>query len=188
MISVNPLQPDDALIVVDVQNDFCPGGSLAVEQGDRVVPVLNHWIELARKSGAMIVASRDWHPPNHMSFQRRGGPWPPHAVRNTPGAAFHPSLRLPEQARIVDKGTHPDEENYSAFDRTGLVDELRRAGVRRIWVGGLAQDICVRATVLDGLGAGFETHLIHAATRPVDRQDGSRTLEEMQRAGAVVES
>ncbi len=182
------LSPQDALIVVDVQNDFCPGGLLAVEGGDEVVPVLNRWIDRAKQDGAMVVASRDWHPLHHVSFKERGGIWPEHCVQGTPGAKLHPGLRLPEDAVIVSKGTGLDKDNYSAFDDTGLAERLRLAGIKRAWVGGLAQDVCVRATVLDALAEGFETRLIENATRPVDLTpgDGQRAVEEMRKAGALV--
>ncbi len=185
----SPLGPSDALIVVDVQKDFCPGGALPVPEGDRVVPVLNRWIDAARAGGAVVIASRDWHPAGHISFRERGGPWPPHCVQETDGAAFHPGLRLPEDAWIVSKGTDPDHDAYSAFGGKPLAEELRRRGVRRLWVGGLAEDYCVRATVLDGLKAGFEAHLIADAVRAVDVHpgDGARALREMRAAGCVVE-
>ncbi len=184
-----PLGPSDALLVVDVQNDFCPGGALPVAEGDRIVPVLNRWIEAARAGGAVVVASRDWHPPGHVSFRERGGPWPAHCVQNTDGAAFHPGLHLPDDAVIVSKGTDPDHDTYSAFGGGQIADDLRRRGIRRLWVGGLAEDYCVRATVLDGLKAGFEVHLIADAVRPVDVQpgDGRRARREMREAGCVVE-
>ena len=184
-----PLGPSDALIIVDVQNDFCPGGALPVPDGDRVVPVLNDWIDAARAGGAVVVASRDWHPPSHVSFRERGGPWPPHCVQGTTGAAFHPALRVPDDTHIVSKGTDPDRDAYSAFGGGPLADELRRRGVRRLWVGGLAEDYCVRATVLDGLWAGFEVRLIADAVRAVDVHpgDGRRALREMREAGCVVE-
>jgi nicotinamidase/pyrazinamidase len=180
------LNSQDALIVVDVQNDFCPGGLLAVENGDQVVPVLNRWIESAKQGGAVVVASRDWHPPHHVSFKERGGIWPEHCVQGSPGAEFHPELKLSEDTMIVSKGTGLDKDNYSAFDDTGLGDRLREAGVNRVWVGGLAQDVCVRATVLDALEQGFETYLIKSATRPVDLKpgDGERAIEEVLKAGA----
>jgi nicotinamidase/pyrazinamidase len=188
---MNPpaLGPSDALIIVDVQNDFCPGGALAVAEGDRVVPVLNRWAEAARAGGAVVVASRDWHPAGHMSFRERGGPWPPHCVQGTPGAAFDPDLRLPPDALIVSKAMEPDRDVYSDFAETSLADDLRRRGVRRLWVGGLATDYCVRATVLDGLKAGFEVHLIADAVRPVNVRpdDGRRALQEMRDAGCVIE-
>ncbi|HVS34470.1 MAG TPA: nicotinamidase [Gemmataceae bacterium] len=184
-----PLGPSDALIVVDVQKDFCSGGALPVPDGDHVVPILNRWIDAARKGGAVVVASRDWHPAGHVSFRQRGGPWQPHCVQNTVGAAFHPDLSLPADAGIVSKGTEPDRDAYSAFDGGPLADDLRRRGVRRLWVGGLAEDYCVRATVLDGLKAGFEVHLIPDAVRAVDVQpgDGRRARREMRQAGGVLD-
>jgi len=178
----------DALLVVDVQNDFCPGGRLAVAGGDEIVPVLNRWIEATRKAGAQVVASRCWHPPHHVSFKERGGTWPEHCVQGSAGAEFHPGLELPREALIVSKGVDPDKDNYSAFDDTGLAQRLRTRGVTRVWVGGLAQDVCVRATVLDALAEGLETHLITNATRPVELStgDGARALQEMRSAGAYV--
>lgn len=186
----SPLGANDALIVVDVQRDFCPGGALPVAGGDEIIPELNRWVEAAEQAGGQIVLSRDWHPPNHLSFPERGGAWPVHCVQETPGAEFHPELRVPQSAEIVSKGSHPDRENYSVFDGTGLADRLRERGVKRLWIGGLAQDVCVRATVLDGLQAGFEVHVLTLATRPVDVQpgDGRRALEEMRTAGAVIEN
>jgi nicotinamidase/pyrazinamidase len=183
------LRRTDALIIVDVQNDFCPGGALPIEEGDRVVPVLNRWIEVAGESGARIVASRDWHPADHISFRERGGPWPAHCVQNTRGAELRSDLTLPENVLLLSKGTTPDRDDYSDFEMTGLADELKKNGVRRVWVGGLAQDVCVRATVLDALKEGFEVHLIKDATRPVNAVPGAgpRALEEMRAAGCVIE-
>ncbi|MHC4415824.1 MAG: nicotinamidase [Planctomycetota bacterium] len=183
------MTPRDALLVVDVQNDFCPGGALPVPCGDEVVPVLNRWIEQAERDGALVVLTRDWHPPDHCSFKDRGGPWPPHCVRKTPGAAYHPDLRLPQCAIYIDKARDPDRESYSGFEGTGLAERLRLAEVQRLWVGGLALDYCVKGTVLDGLAAGFEVHVIRPATRAVDvlRGDGQRALEEMRSAGAIIE-
>jgi nicotinamidase/pyrazinamidase len=179
----------DALVVVDVQNDFCPSGALPVKEGDQVVAVLNRWIEAAREAGAPVIASRDWHPPDHISFEERGGMWPRHCVQGSRGAEFHPELELGEEALVVSKGADPDRDSHSAFDRTELAGELRRLGVRRVWVGGLAQDVCVRATVLDSLREGFETHLLARATRPVDVDSGAgeRSLEEMRAAGVIIE-
>jgi nicotinamidase/pyrazinamidase len=183
------MQQGDALLIVDVQNDFCPGGALPVPAGDEVVPLLNSWIEKAQRERIPVFASRDWHPLGHVSFRERGGPWPPHCVQGTSGAAFHPSLRLPENASIISKGEHPDRDSYSAFGGTSLADELRRAGVKRLWVGGLAQDYCVRATALDGVREGFEVHLIVNSTRPVNvhPDDGRRALEDMKDAGVILD-
>jgi nicotinamidase/pyrazinamidase len=185
----------DALIVVDVQNDFCPGGSLPVPQGDEVVPVMNRYVQQATESGMAVFASRDWHPRETRHFAEFGGPWPVHCVQNTPGAEFHPQLLVPPEAQIVTTGTSVDDAGYSAFegtlpDGTGLLDELRRLGVRRVHVGGLATDYCVRATVLDALAAGFETYLLQDASRPVDVSpgDGERAVREMLAAGAQLET
>ncbi len=182
------LTPTDALIIVDVQNDFCAGGALAIDDGDAVVDVLNRWIEAAQRARAKIVASRDWHPADHISFHEQGGPWPAHCIADSSGAALHPRLNLPQSARVVNKGTETKREQYSAFDGTGLADALRQENVRRLWVGGLALDVCVRATVLDALQEGFAVHVIEPATRPVrrDSADGRKASEEMRRAGAVI--
>jgi nicotinamidase/pyrazinamidase len=179
----------DALLIIDVQNDFCAGGSLAVPDGDGVVPVINRWIAAARRAGIPIVVSRDWHPADHTSFLERGGLWPPHCVQGTRGAEFHPALDLPSDSPIVSKGDTPDRDNYSDFRETDLAERLRRGEVRRLWVAGLALDYCVRATVLDAIREGFEVHLILAATRAVDVRpgDGDRALAEIRAAGAIVE-
>ncbi|MGX2029569.1 nicotinamidase [Methylocaldum gracile] len=180
--------PGDALIVVDVQNDFCAGGALPVENGDAVVPVLNRWIEAATKANVPVYASRDWHPVGHVSFQESGGPWPPHCIQDSEGARFHPELRLPDSAIVVTKGVRFDQDQNSAFDQTGLAQHLRKAGIRRLWVGGLAEDVCVLATVLDARTEGFEVMVIRDATRPVTPQGGEKARREMQDAGAGVAS
>jgi nicotinamidase/pyrazinamidase len=174
----------DALIIVDVQIDFCPGGALPIEQGDAVVPVLNRWIAAAVDLNIPVVASRDWHPRQHLSFAEFGGEWPVHCVQDSPGARFHPELKLPESTIVVTKGVRFDRDQYSAFDATGLATELRKQNVRRVWVGGLAQDVCVRATVLDARRESFEAIVIADATRPVTRAGGERASEEMRQAGA----
>ncbi|MCC7104766.1 MAG: nicotinamidase [Chloroflexi bacterium] len=187
------MEMESALLVVDVQNDFCAGGSLEVKGGDEIVPVLNHWIERARDASRPIVATRDWHPAETIHFQAYGGTWPPHCVQGTQGARFHPGLALPNDALIVSSGTRPDEDGYSGFDAVDedgqpLSEALRRRGVRKVYVGGLATDYCVRATVLDALKAGFEVGLIRSAVRGVDLQpgDSERALEEMRAAGAEI--
>ena len=184
------LRAGDALLVVDVQNDFCAGGALAVPGGDEVVPVLNRWIAVARGAGVPIVASRCWHPRGHVSFVERGGPWPPHCVQGTRGAEFHPELALPEGVAVVTKGADPDRDDYSDFAGTGLTERLRALGVRRLFVGGLALDYCIRASVLEGVAAGFDVHLIRQATRAVEVHDGDgeRALAEVRAAGAVIEA
>ncbi len=182
-----PLRAGDALLIVDVQPDFCPGGALPVPEGDRVVPVLNRWLGGAQQRQIPVYASRDWHPPDHPSFRSQGGPWPAHCVQDTPGAAFHPDLELPVQAVRICKGTRLDRDQLSAFDETGLAAHLRERGVKRLWVGGLALDVCVQATVLDARAAGFETHVLVPATRAVDAAAGRRALAKMREAGAHLE-
>ena len=179
------LQRGDALIVVDVQRDFCAGGALAIREGDAVVPVLNRWMWAADAAGVFIYASRDWHPPRHPSFVDLGGPWPVHCVQDTPGAAFHEELGLPASAIVVTKGTRFDRDQNSAFDGTGLEADLYRQGVRRLWIGGLAQDVCVCATVLDARRHGFETVVIADATMPVTREGSDRAEQQMREAGAI---
>lgn len=176
----------DALLVVDVQNDFLPGGSLAVPQGDEVVPVLNAYIALFERAGLPVFASRDWHPPGHCSFDSEGGSWPPHCVQRSRGAEFAAALRLPRQTAVISKGAAADGDAYSAFQGTALASRLRQEGVCRLFVGGLATDYCVLATVTDALAAGFEVMLLRDAVRAVDvvAGDGERALERMQRLGA----
>lgn len=181
------LEAHDALLLVDLQKDFFPGGALAVSDAGGVLEECNAWIDAAQKAGCVIVASRDWHPPDHMSFRAQGGPWPEHCVRETEGAAFCDELRLPERAIIVNKAEDPGREQYSDFEGSGLAERLLQQGVRRLWVTGVAQEYCVKATVFDALRAGFEVHVVVKATAPVDEQDGRAALEAMQAAGAVLE-
>jgi len=176
----------DLLLVVDVQKDFCPGGALAIAGGDEVVPVLNAWLAAARDNGVPRYLSRDWHPKHHPSFEESGGKWPPHCIQDTDGARFHADLDVPHDAVIVTKGTRFDQDQNSAFDQTGLADWLHRQKIKRIFVGGLAQDVCVLATVLDGQNAGFDMQLIASATRPVNAVDGRSAIEKMRRAGAGI--
>ena len=182
------LHPGDALSIVDVQIDFCPGGALPIEHGDRVVPVLNRWIAAASEAHAPIFASRDWHPRRHLSFIESGGPWPVHCVQDTNGARFHPNLELPDSAIIVTKGVRFDRDQYSAFDETGLAVELRTLNIGRVWIGGLAQDVCVCATVVGARREGFETIVIEDATLPVTLAGGERSNDEMRRVGARFET
>ena len=176
-----------ALLVVDVQNDFCPGGSLAVERGDEVVAPLNRLIEEFLERGEPVYKSRDWHPAKTKHFADYGGTWPVHCVQNTRGAEFHPDLLDDPRIRVVSKGTG-DEDQYSAFDGTSLADELRAQGVTEVWVGGLATDYCVKDTVLDALGEGFKVRALTEAMRAVNLRPGddARAVEEMRRAGAEI--
>jgi nicotinamidase/pyrazinamidase len=180
-----------ALLVVDTQNDFLPGGSLAVAEGDRVVPALNRYIAHFQGAGRPVIASRDWHPPVTVHFQAQGGIWPPHCVIDTPGGAFAPDLALPASAVIVSKGMDPTQDSYSAFQAVdpegrGLAETLRARGVDRLYVGGLATDYCVKASVQDALAAGFATTVLLDAVRGVNLQphDAEVALEAMAEAGA----
>ncbi|HEY6365549.1 MAG TPA: nicotinamidase [Candidatus Binatia bacterium] len=183
----------DALIVVDVQNDFCPGGTLAVKEGDQVVPVLNRYIDQFIKAGLPIFATRDWHPEKTSHFITGGGAWPPHCIQGSQGAQFHPDLKLPPDTVVVSAGMGSDEDGYSGFlgrDDSGvkLVDLLRQRGIERIFVGGLATDYCVKHTVLDGLKEGLEVVLLTDSVRGVNLKpgDSASAIEEMLRAGAEV--
>lgn len=175
----------DALIVVDVQRDFCPGGALAVPDGDAVVPGCNRALAAA---DWWTVATRDWHPPDHCSFAAQGGPWPAHCVAGTPGAAFHPDLDAARFRAIVDKATTPLAEAYSGFQGTDLATRLAERGIRRVFVCGLATDYCVKATALDARRAGLEVVLLTDAVRGVEVRpgDSAAALEAMRAAGVVM--
>lgn len=175
-----------ALIIVDVQNDFCPGGSLAVSDGDAVVPVLNQYASLFAKADAKVYATRDWHPTDHLSFAEQGGIWPVHCVKDTSGAAFHADLMLPQGTTIISKAQKAEEEAYSGFGGTDLAAQLRREGIERLYVGGLATDYCVKSTVLDALKEGFETYFLTDGSKGVEVNAGdvAAAEAEMARAGA----
>jgi nicotinamidase/pyrazinamidase len=181
------LERHDAVLIVDVQVDFLPGGKLAVGRGDEVVPALNRYVAAASRRSLPVFASRDWHPRNHCSFRDRGGPWPAHCVAGTPGAAFAPGLALPRDVVVISKATTPDADAYSAFQGTDLAQRLRKQGVKRLLVGGLATDYCVLNTVLDARKEGFEVLLLADAIRAVDVKpgDGERAERDMRSAGAV---
>jgi len=179
-----------ALIVVDVQNDFCPGGSLAVNHGDEVVQPLNRVIDSFRDMGLPIVFTRDWHPRNHISFKERGGPWPPHCVAKTTGAEFNPELHVPGDVVVISKATEPDFEAYSGFQGTGLASLLKQVGASELFVGGLATDYCVKQTALDALAEGFEVNVMTDCVRGVDvrKGDSDSALRLMARSGAELVS
>jgi nicotinamidase/pyrazinamidase len=176
----------DALIIVDVQNDFCPGGALPVPEGDQVIPVLNDYITIFKTAHAKIFATRDWHPPNHISFKAQGGPWPPHCVQNSEGAKFHPDLKLPSDTTIISKAVEPLKEAYSGFDGTELANTLKTHGATRVFVGGLATDYCVKHTVLDARKLGFEAVLLLDAIRGINAEAGdvAKAIDEMIESGA----
>ena len=179
-----------ALIVVDVQNDFCPGGALAVPEGDQVVPVLNGYFRTFSELGMPVYFTRDWHPSGHISFKKQGGDWPEHCIQGTKGSNFHPDLSLTDEPVIISKGTERTEEAYSGFHGTGLAERLKRQGVRRLFIGGLATDYCVKNTVLDALSAGFETIYLSDASKGVEVSPGDtkKAVEEMEEAGAFAAS
>ncbi|HUZ88599.1 MAG TPA: nicotinamidase [Candidatus Acidoferrales bacterium] len=172
----------DALLIVDPQLDFCPGGALPVAAGDRIFAPLNR----IQPRFETVVASRDWHPADHVSFRGRGGQWPDHCVRDSPGAQFHSDLDTSRIQHVVNKGTDPDAEAYSAFDGTGLAEWLRGADVTRLFVAGLATDYCVLRSVIDAIRAGFEVFVISDCIAAVDLHagDGERAIAEMKAAGA----
>ena len=181
----------DALVIVDAQNDFCPGGALAVADGDQIIQALNRYIDIFSKAHCPIFATRDWHPAKTNHFKDYGGPWPVHCVQESYGAEFHPALRL-GSAAVLSKGMAADQDSYSGFQATNssgtlLADLLRRDGIERIFVGGLATDYCVKHTVLDGLKQGFHVVLLADAVRAVNLapNDGAVAIDEMIRAGAV---
>lgn len=181
-------RPGDALIIVDVQNDFLPGGSLAVPDGDAVIAPINGYAALFAKHAHPVFATRDWHPGDHCSFKSRGGPWPPHCVAQSRGAAFPAGLALPQAATVISKATDPERDAYSGFQATGLGRQLRAKGVKRVFVAGLATDYCVLATVKDALAEGFEAVVLADAVRAVNVApgDGERAIGEMRALGAAV--
>ena len=179
-------QPGDVLLVTDIQNDFLPGGSLAVAGGDEVVPILNRYIGEFVACGLPVYATRDWHPEGHCSFHAQGGPWPVHCVAGTHGAAFAATLSLPPGTTLISKATRPDRDAYSSFEGTDLDARLRAAGIRRIFIGGLATDYCVLNTVRDARRLGYEVFVLSDAIRAVEVQpgDGRRAEAEMANLGA----
>jgi len=183
---MNALQNGDGLLIIDVQKDYCPGGALAIEQGHRIIPVLNHWIQQARRMGLPVYASRDWHPHGHISFKAQGGLRPPHCIQDSDGAEFHPDLHLPENVVKITKGVRFDQDQNSVFDQTGLVERLKRDGVQRLFIGGLALDVCVLASVIDARKAGFDVQVIEDATRPENESDGSEALLKIKESGAGI--
>jgi nicotinamidase/pyrazinamidase len=177
-----------ALLVVDLQRDFCSGGALPVKNGDQVVPEINRIIDAFDRHGLPIFFTRDWHPPNHVSFKSQGGNWPPHCVQGSTGAEFHPALRIPLRAAIISKGDVPEEEAYSGFQGTDLETRLRKLGIEEIILCGLTTDYCVKESALDALRAGFKVSVIRDCIRAVDVKpgDGAMALSAMKKAGAKI--
>src|SRR5713101_4788688 len=177
-----------ALIVVDVQNDFCPGGSLAVARGDEVVAPLNKLMKEFLDRGEPVFKTRDWHPARTRHFAAYGGVWPVHCVQNTHGAEFHPDLLDDSRITIISKGIDESADGYSGFDGTNLAELLREQDVKEVWVGGLATDYCVKHTVLEARQEGFDVKALADAMRAVNvsPDDGAKAIEEMRAAGAEI--
>jgi len=177
-----------ALLVVDLQRDFCSGGALPVKNGDQVVPEINRIINGFDRHSLPIFFTRDWHPPNHISFKSQGGNWPPHCVQGSTGAEFHPALRIPLGAAVISKGDVPKEEAYSGFRGTDLETRLRKLGVEEIVLCGLTTDYCVKESALDALRAGFKVSVVRDCIRAVDVKpgDGAMALSAMKKAGAKI--
>ena len=177
-----------ALIVVDVQNDFCPGGSLAVAQGDEVVAPLNKLMKEFLDRGEPVYKTRDWHPEKTKHFAIYGGTWPIHCVQNTRGAEFHSDLLDDPRITVISKGFDERADGYSGFDGTQLAQLLRDEEVKEIWVGGLATDYCVKETVIDGVHNGFKVKALADAMRAVNvkTDDGKKAIDLMKEAGAEI--
>ncbi|MBT3943148.1 MAG: isochorismatase family protein [Chloroflexi bacterium] len=180
------LTDKDALVIVDVQNDFCPGGTLAVPTGDDVARTMTRTAAAFSEQGGRVFATQDWHPVAHSSFAESGGPWPPHCVQGSRGAELHPDLHLPDGHVNIKKGSDPEVDAYSGFLDSDLEAQLKGADVTRVFVGGLATDYCVLNTVLDARRIGFETYLLTDGIGAVDVQDGDgdRAIARMIDAGA----
>jgi nicotinamidase/pyrazinamidase len=180
-----------ALLIVDMQNDFCPGGALAVPEGDKVVPAINKYIKIFQKQKAPVLATRDWHPVRTKHFKDFGGIWPVHCVQGTPGAAFHPKVKLPKNAILLYKGMDPQKDAYSAFQAedatgTGLPKLLSLLGVKELYIAGLATDYCVRSSAVDALKHGLKVKLLSDAIKGVNlkAQDSEKAIKEMVKRGA----
>jgi len=182
-----------ALLVVDIQKDFCAGGALAAPGGDDIIPAVNRHLADARAREIAVYATRDWHPEKTSHFKEHGGTWPPHCVQGTAGAQFHPDLKLPPDAIVVNKGDDPHRHGYSAFDGhtsdgTSLLDDLRARHITRVYLTGIATDYCVRESALDALKAGLEVRVLADAITGIDVRpgDAQRALAEISAAGAHV--
>ena len=180
-----------ALLIIDLQNDFCPGGALPVPAGNEIVPVLNKYIALFVKMNYYIIASRDWHPRQTKHFKKYGGEWPEHCIQETAGAQFHPDLQLPHTAIIISSGMNPDEEGYSAFEGVNaegehLAQMLDSVGVKELFVGGLATDYCVKESVLSALREGYKVTVLIDAVRGIAPHASRNAIEEMKAHAATV--
>ena len=181
------LDKETALIVGDVQNDFCPGGALQVKDGDLIIPACNKYIEMFEKKGLTIYYIMDWHPPNHCSFKINGGIWPVHCVQESTGASFHPDLKIAANACIIQKGTDPIKEAYSSFEQTELHANLQKDGIHTLYIAGLATDYCVKNTVIDACHHGYKVIVLLDAVKGVEVNigDSARALKMMKDVGAT---
>ena len=186
MKKVFNIKNSDALLITDIQKDFLPGGSLPVEGGNEIIPVLNAYAKRFEDANAHIFVSRDWHPSNHISFKSQGGTWPPHCVQDTDGAKFSPDLKLSPICMVISKATNPEHEAYSVFDGTSFAHELKMCESKRLFIGGLATDYCVLNTVLDARKLGYETVVLTDATSGLNLEPGDvdRAFATMFKAGA----
>lgn len=186
-------RPGDVLLIVDIQYDFLPGGSLAVPDGDKILPIINQWIDAAKKAGIPIIFSRDWHPPHHVSFKERGGPWPVHCVQNSTGAKFHRDLNIPKDAIIVNKAYELDKDAYSAFegvtvnDNVPLPEKLRQLNAKRLWIAGLAFDYCVHYSAMDARKYDLEVNVILPACRAISEKTEQKSFQDLVKEGVTVE-
>ena len=178
------MQTKKALLVVDIQNDFCPGGALGVRKGDQIIPTVNKYVDLFLKNQFPVFVSRDWHPENSKHFKESGGPWPAHCVKNTKGAEFHPDFQVPDDAIILSKGTDPDMDGYSVFDAHDLenkpfIDLLKKMGIDELYIAGIATDYCVRMTSLDAFKNSYKVNVLTDAIKGVDEQDSKHAIDEI---------
>lgn len=180
------LTRESALVVVDMQEDFCEGGSLPVRGCRALVDKINKYIDYFRNAGLAVIATRDWHPPNHTSFKERGGPWPAHCVAGSKGAQFVEGLKLPEDVIVVSKATEPDIEAYSAFKLTPLHYILASRGVKRLFITGVATDYCVKETAVEALKLGYEVIILVDAVAGVSEETSRKALEELVSEGAIL--
>ncbi|MCO6428095.1 isochorismatase family protein [Nitrosomonas communis] len=182
------LTSGDALVIVDMQNDFLPGGSLAVPMGDTIIPVINRYLMFFHDHGLPVFATRDWHPSDHCSFQQQGGPWPSHCIATTAGAAFHPDIEFPLNTHVISKAVTREKDAYSGFTDTQLNALLQTLAIRRLFIGGIATDYCVLNTVKDALHYHYTTFVLEDAICAIDLQpdDGLNALKEMVRLGGML--
>lgn len=182
------ITPKDALVIVDIQNDFMPGGTLPVYNALSIIPIINKYIYIFTNNKATIIATRDWHPLNHISFNTSGGPWPPHCIQGSKGAEFHQDLKLPSSSIIISKGYKEDSEAYSGFEGTELDQILKLRGIRRVFICGVATDYCVKATAIDAIRLGYTVFVLIDAIKGVDMPRGSieKAIDEMLNEGAIL--